>query len=840
MRVSVFFLVVWCLSSAGSWAQAAAVPDQEVYRFGDTVSVSWTTPSEPAEAVYSVFFISPNPNPRVCGSSIPAGRSGSCQFNTADFYHPDEVVPRLQIRFAILPEPGLNSVADASFWIERDVRPSPGALTLPAGTTLRPWDAIRFQLNDLPALLDEYGGLRAELHRVPRRHLGGSTDPDGQYLWSSGYENLFFQPPLSTVQDLGTRTASQPGGPTPQTYVYVPEQDQALALGQYELRLIGSDARIVDRVLISVEMPDMTGILALPDLPGDGAEYPVSAKPSIRLALPPQLAQSPAPLDLIFQLLRMGDGESRQLAMETRPVASCRGWPDCALGSFAADGELFVDQALPDVMMPGRYEARLVYRNPASRSPDMTDFVLVDRVEFVLTGDVEPWRYPPDDRPVIGFGQVGLALDRQAYAVGDTANLALEPPETVELVGLSLWLSLRRRHDFAYGCVAVIPDQITYSAYSPLIGRAEPDFYAPVLGQPYSPLNDPTIPTAVVESADYQEVLNEIAAENRAAIAAEVRAGPPASPSDRRDAWIGWSEDGLAADIVLNLPPGRYELALMRGTMPVSRADRTSTFADAQTLGTVGFEVAAPRIEADARIVEDASNIWAEITLAGTAASDFDLAASVVHGSGGAPGGAPRSVWISPNQVYIGEPGGATVRSRIAMTGSRESDRLWRSDTGGRYDWRHVELRDRWGLVRWQGGQYAWNAPDPDAALPQVLYPPQPAIDAASTMVDYLLPSVWMPTAEQCGPNAPDRAPRLRAVVWIGGDSDTLSDDVYEPVETVFPGYPFFIEAHYDEPPGRERYAIEVSNGRRLEVSRTEDPHVYRSDVLTIQPEGDR
>jgi hypothetical protein len=834
----VLLLATPAVSAQDTSSQGGSITsDKPIYRFGEQVSITYATPNDPLQDSYDVFLVTPSPEPALCASGVPRASEGGCTLDTTTFYNPDRVSSYLRVDMTVMPDPGLNSVASGQFWVERLIEERPGALAFPDGTVLRPWQALIFRVDDVPGLLTDYGALRVELARVARLYPGGGIEASARLIQDENYANDYFRPALSNVRDLSARRASQPGGALPDTFTFVPGPSRFLPLGQYEFRLIGADDRIIDRAALSVELAPLGDVFELSDPPDGTDAYPVADRPDITLVLPPEVARSPLPIGLAVQVLRIGDGGTRQMVGYRQPIAACRGWPDCAADLFEPDESYRHEVVLLD-MMPGRYEARLVLIDDAYDETDTDDQLILAQQEFVLEGEVEPWRSPPADRQILVEGDIELMLDREDYAVSDMARLRLQPREGVELQGETLWISLRRNQVFAYGCTPMAPQQVAYSAFSPLIGNATPDSYAMVTGQPYHPLNDPSVPRSVLESADYAAVLQEIADDARAGVAREVYAGPPEDAAYETIPWIGWSEDGETAEIALNMPPGRYQLALMRGTASASQAGRDTHFADAQTVATVEFLVTAPPLDVQSVIEQDGQDVRARLMWEGDVPGRLELDAVIVFDAD--PGtGAIRPRRTGANtfrdnpttagfdvEVPLGEP--------FQNTGNTD---VFLAEAGTQYGWRHVELIDRYGLVRWEGALVDTHDPSIYFGRPSALYPPEPDISRRSTQTDHMAPHIWMPSAADCGPNPPGRTPELQAVVWIGGDPETPDDDVYEPVDRVFPGYPFLIEARFEDPPGQETYEIEVDNGPRILVERTEDPGLYRSEILTIQPE---
>ena len=829
---------VW-LAPDASGQGASITSDRPVYQSDQTVTINYTTPDDPTRSGYEVFLITPSVEPSICATNVSPGSGGSCSFEPSEFYNPDEISARLRISMTVRATRALNSVADGHFWVERQVEERPGALTFPDGTTLRPWRAIVFGIEDVPGLLAQYGALRVELARIARRYPGGGTDTSARIIRNLSYENDHYQPAQSNLTDLGRRRASEPGGPTPRNYIFVPSQYRFLPLGQYEFRLIGADDRILDRQLLSVEIEPVADVFEFSDSPGGADAYPVDAKPRITLLLPPDIAQSPAPDALVVQTMRIGDDGARQSLGYDQPVEICTGWPNCAIGRFEADGSLRQEVGLNTVLMPGRYEVRLIFHNYGYHDTDTDDQLILSRREFVLEGELESWRNPPAGRAALSRDAVELVLDQTDYAVGQIARLRLRPADGVELDGQTVWLSLQRNQRFAYGCAPLSPMQITHSAYSPTIGEAVPDSYSPVFGQPYDLRNDPTVPRSLLAGDEYASLLEQIDREARALVADDVFAGPPDQAPRGPTPWIAWLEDGLEADIALHTRPGRYRLALMRGTANLSTADRSSDFADAQTLATIDFMVTAPSLPIQTSTVQVGQDVRIRLASTDGSMDALELEAQIVHDAD--PGnGAIRPRRIAANR-YGDRPDTAGLEIEVPIEVPLDNDSntpVFLARTGTQYGWRHIELLDRYGIVRWEGALTDTHDASLYFGLPDALYPQQPEIADRSTRPGFMEPHVWMPSEAECGPNPPDRAPQLQAVIWIGGDPETPDDDIYERVDAVFPGYPFFIEAHFEDPPGEERYEIDVSTGTPVVVERTADPRIFRSEILTIQAES--
>lgn len=82
--------------------------------------------------------------------------------------------------------------------------------------------------------------------------------------------------------------------------------------------------------------------------------------------------------------------------------------------------------------------------------------------------------------------------------------------------------------------------------------------------------------------------------------------------------------------------------------------------------------------------------------------------------------------------------------------------------------------------------------------------------------------------------------PVLTVVEWYPGRFGDESDDEYRPVNTVFPGYPYFLEARFAEPLGVDTYSVTLANGVMLTLEPTADATLYRSRTWfrVVEPEA--
>jgi len=110
---------------------------------------------------------------------------------------------------------------------------------------------------------------------------------------------------------------------------------------------------------------------------------------------------------------------------------------------------------------------------------------------------------------------------------------------------------------------------------------------------------------------------------------------------------------------------------------------------------------------------------------------------------------------------------------------------------------------------------------------------------------------IWSPTIDQCGElEDPLSDPDIIFVKWVpaepadideetGLPAELLDQGTYEPIKGVNPGYPFFIEAQFEEPEETEAFEVRLGADYKVKLMRLEDdPLVYRSDALTLTGRG--
>lgn len=96
----------------------------------------------------------------------------------------------------------------------------------------------------------------------------------------------------------------------------------------------------------------------------------------------------------------------------------------------------------------------------------------------------------------------------------------------------------------------------------------------------------------------------------------------------------------------------------------------------------------------------------------------------------------------------------------------------------------------------------------------------------------------WLKPDAECREPTFAKAPALRFAKLVR-DASTGAHR-YAPVDGVYPGHPYVVEAAFATAPSEESYRVRVGTGDRIEVRRSDDPRVYRSGIVTIVPEGAR
>ncbi len=96
--------------------------------------------------------------------------------------------------------------------------------------------------------------------------------------------------------------------------------------------------------------------------------------------------------------------------------------------------------------------------------------------------------------------------------------------------------------------------------------------------------------------------------------------------------------------------------------------------------------------------------------------------------------------------------------------------------------------------------------------------------------------SARLPDAYCPGPVL-DEAPELRLVqMWATQTDGTFSTE-FRPVNQMWPGHPYFIEAEFEEAPPEEAYRVEVSGRGTVLIKRTnKDDALFRSEMITFDP----
>lgn len=95
----------------------------------------------------------------------------------------------------------------------------------------------------------------------------------------------------------------------------------------------------------------------------------------------------------------------------------------------------------------------------------------------------------------------------------------------------------------------------------------------------------------------------------------------------------------------------------------------------------------------------------------------------------------------------------------------------------------------------------------------------------------------WRVPTSQCADPVFETPPVLQIVNWLQGEPEDYDDDDYRPVDSVWPGYPYLLQATFTETPAEDSYLVKVDGQRQVEIFRSqENLKVYRSQTIYFDP----
>ena len=95
----------------------------------------------------------------------------------------------------------------------------------------------------------------------------------------------------------------------------------------------------------------------------------------------------------------------------------------------------------------------------------------------------------------------------------------------------------------------------------------------------------------------------------------------------------------------------------------------------------------------------------------------------------------------------------------------------------------------------------------------------------------------WQPPRADCIDPPDGITAKLAVVDYVPNDPDTLEDDEYVSAQQIWPGYPYVIQATFNQAPPDHSYRLRVDGERRIRVYRSDDdPKIFRSDLITFDP----
>lgn len=650
-----------------------------------------------------------------------------------------------------------------------------------------------------------------------------------------------------------------------------------LPVGPYRLRVEGPDGVTLEARRLDLRLPNLAGALALEPV---RKTYGWDAPPSAVLTLPglPQALRN----RLTVEIVRLSaDGPERARVAS----ASCGAAADPCLRRLAL--------AVPGgALAPGRYAARLLVSAGQPGVPH-TDYLAAE-APFTVEGDVPAGRLAAGDLPEAPFGaefrlfRPGGKPFEGAFAPWQRLPLELlDRSGALERAGA--FLAVLPLDGFTWSCqpldrriVGGIHPVTRLGPKHPRLSVAEPSgvlragqgaaltrgaeaaggLRSPALipplpagptlpGLPAAPALPSDVLPATTEyrgpgSVPAQGALtmdgdiayfvsdgavpapewprgNGVAALERSARLAS----PPAVAVLARDR-AQPADTGQSKRVTLAVPgdPGRYQLVLFVGGRMIGGRD---AIGNARAVARWPFEVAARDGEGIAPARQAVRWGYQSEIAARVAPPDLAGSAPLV-----------AELWSKGDRTL----GGAVVhphRIAAAPVGRGSTGAALRVGLDA-YDWRDAGLSSGAHEFRLTAAGVVLSRAD--VALqtiePALQWPaeiaPRPVPDALAGDGGEPSDNI-LPPSSVCAPPEFRTPPVLRAVIWRGGDPESLDDDVYEPTDGVFPGWPFFIEARFA--PGEAAdavYVVTVEGVGGVRVYRTErDPLVFRSDMVTVQ-----
>lgn len=294
--------------------------------------------------------------------------------------------------------------------------------------------------------------------------------------------------------------------------------------------------------------------------------------------------------------------------------------------------------------------------------------------------------------------------------------------------------------------------------------------------------------------------------------------GPPGAY-----AWAELDRAGRGR-FVAPMTTGPWELRLYRGGGVVNDLWGRQ----GQLLAKRRFEVIAPLVTGPVLVSEGARAIVEPIEVVGVRA-------------GPPPPARPLDL---VRTARVLEGGAVSETRRESRSADRGGAKLGVVTVSGRYEIRqlaaayHLDSREEASREWMYVGRTVFDVAS--TAFPRLQRNPAPAALEDWPSPDDPVRGVrqWLKPDAECREPSFAHAPVLRFVKLVH-DTNT-GDRRFVPVDGVFPGHPYFVEAQFATAPPDERYHVRIGADERVEVGRTDDPRRYRSGPVNVVPGGGR
>ena len=765
--------------------------DREIYDVGDDVAVRYRLPSFDRQRIISPYWYSGAMNGNADGGALTrdgfttsytaeGGEAGEFHLDTRNVsLRWDPFRELVSVEFAA---DGGEILGTDRFLVRRQVVRRPGSLAMRSGRRVLAASAIEFAVPGAAGLLEEHPErLALVLVRPGLVFPGGAVSIDRSVFGVRIAEGRSeFRFPLEGSFDL-----------TP---------------GLYEARLVGTAGAVLDRKAFEVVLPATEGAIRIePALEGP---HPWDAPPAISVELPADrrtFARGAA-----IQLVRIGREGSLQLVEET---------------GLATQARLDV----PEALAAGLYEARLVWRPHPAAGDDLDWTYVLETRRFEVGGKPPSARIPPPLEPEIPYGQIELRLPAGPVAAREAFEVEIALPDGLELEGRGIWAILHRRAGYTRRCLA--HDLHVASPAATLFPPPEDDrrrFAGPSGLFGSGPGLLPSLPPSALGfplAFPFEGGIEVLSSDPLAAHIPEkvFRSGDGAAGEGaiRRTG-------ATTLEVVAPWLPGDYDLSLFRGPEPARYSGRV--YPRAELLARAGFVVHAPSAPGALRLrgsefLLDSDRVLDPLVLqlSPSTLEAPDRRVVLYRDAQILPGGA----WAPPRLIAEIE-----VPASVSPV-ELEVDEYEVRDMGD------YEFRLLVGPLVLARVPFRVRSDERPKEWPPELGRYGGPLDLPGPSDLDRQPEAWLLPRDVCAEPEFAKPPTFRIVLWRGGDPESLEDDEYEPASAIHPGFPFLLEAVFEEAPPDPTYRARVGPEARIALERTEVPTLYRSGVLVLTARGE-